>query len=522
MYDCCIKTVIIGNNASVTGVLAEVKPPEECSVSFIPFDEFDFNKNDPDSLCICTDMASFTGNRDKFAYSVLITDGTAFSDCFYDEKSEMWVIPENSGCADELIKTYFAALLRRIKLSFDYRRLLICHETAADDSPDLIWYKNLKGEHLLTNKAFCDSAEKTKEQVYKKGHYYIWDIPQEEYEQGDYVCIESEQVVIDAGKSCIFDEKVKTKSGMRQFVTTKSPLYDINGELFGTCGVARDVTDLHKIDSELRVVLESVPFGILLEDNNETLISANKSLEKYFPDIENYEGKNCSEWKNKVMGEAIKAGVNEFGVKYNGLPRILRFTKQPVNDIFGEIIGQVIVFQDMTAERIFQRQAVEHANTDFLTGLNNRRSLFAYLDKVKKNSAQISMITVDLDNFKKVNDTCGHKVGDDVLVQTAEILNSCFKTDFIARLGGDEFLVVITRGTTEAQLIEEAQRLVDKFEYNFKDKTEFAVMTVSAGISTGALPESGEYNVENLMYSSDCALYEAKKAGKSRCCFYKG
>lgn len=521
MYDCLIKTVITENNPALINILGAVQLPEECEVKFVSLDDLIADSKNPDSLCIFTDITDYAENKDKSAYSALISDGKEIPQCFDTEKTELWIIPENCGCPDELLKNLFSALIRRIKLNFDYRRLLICHTTAADDSPDLIWYKNMRGEHLLTNKSFCDTVGKTKEQVYKKGHYYIWDIPQEEYEQGDYVCLESEQVVIDAGKTCIFDEKVKTKTGMRQFVTAKSPLYDINGELFGTCGVARDVTDLHKINSELRVVLESVPFGIMLEDKNETLISANKSLKKYFPEIEQYENRNCSEWKSRIMGEAIAANVNEFGVKYNGLPRILRFTKESVNDIFGEIIGHVIIFQDMTAERLFQRQAVEHANTDFLTGLNNRRSLFAYFEKVKKSAEQMSMITVDLDNFKKVNDTCGHKTGDEVLVQTAEILNSCFKTDFISRLGGDEFLVVITRSVTEEQLIAEAQRLIDKFEYHFRDKQTLAVMTVSAGISTGLLPNGSEHNVENLMYSSDCALYEAKKAGKSRCCFYK-
>lgn len=521
MYDCLIKAVIVGSTPSLNEALHGVQPPAECRVSFVTFDEFDFSKNDPDSVCIFADMAAYAENKGKFAYYAVISDGKNIPDSFDSSAADLWVIPEGSSCAERLIGSYFSALIQKIKLNFDYRRLMICHTTAADDSPDLIWYKDLQGAHMLTNKAFCDTVGKTKEQIYKKGHYYIWDIPQEEYEQGDYVCLESEQVVIDAGKTCMFDEKVKTRNGMRQLVTAKSPLYDVNGELFGTCGVARDVTDLHKIDSELRVVLESVPFGIMLEDNDEALISANKSLKKYFPEVENYEGRNCSEWKAKVMGEAVDAGVNEFAVKYNGLPRILRFTKRPVTDIFGEIIGQVIIFQDMTAERLFQKQAVEHANTDFLTGLNNRRSLFAHLDKVKKTAAQLSMITVDLDNFKKVNDTCGHKMGDDVLVQTAEILNSCFKTDFISRLGGDEFLVVITRSATDSQLEQEAQRLVDSFEQRFRDKRELAVMTLSAGIATGALPDGGEHNAENLMYSSDSALYEAKKSGKSRCCFYK-
>lgn len=520
MYDCLIKAVIVGGESSLTDTLRGVQPPEECEVMFIPFDEFDFSVNEPDSVCIFADAGAYAENKDKFAFSAVFSDGKTIPDGFDGSKTDLWVIPENSSCADELVKSCFSALIRNIKLNFDYRRLLICHQTAADDSPDLIWYKDLRGAHMLTNKAFCDLVGKTKEQIYKKGHYYIWDIPQEEYEQGDYVCLESEEVVINAGKTCIFDEKIKTKSGMRQFVTAKSPLYDVNGQLFGTCGVARDVTDLHKINSEMRVVLESVPFGIMLEDNDGNLVSANKPLKKYFPEVEEYEGKNCAEWKLKVMGEAEQAGVNEFPVRYNGLPRILRFTRQSINDIFGEVIGQVIIFQDMTAERLFQKQAVEHANTDFLTGLNNRRSLFSHLDKAKKTAPQMSMITVDLDNFKKVNDTCGHKMGDSVLVQTAEILNSCFKTDFISRLGGDEFLVVITRSLTNTQLTEETQRLIDKFEHRFRDKRELAVMTLSAGISTGILPDGGEHNAEALMYSSDCALYEAKKSGKSRCCFY--
>jgi len=307
---------------------------------------------------------------------------------------------------------------------------------------------------------------------------------------------------------------------MRQFKTHKTPLYDTDGSLFGTCGIARDVTDLHKIISELTVIIESVPFGIMIEDNDETLISANSSLASYFPEIKNLEGKKCDKWKKRVMGEAEAAGVNEFAVRKNGLPRIVRFSKEVVRDIFGEIIGGVIIFNDVTAERIFQKQTLEHANTDFLTKLNNRRSLFVHLDKIKT-SPQLSMITVDLDNFKKINDSLGHAVGDDVLVETANILNECFSKDFIARLGGDEFLVVINRRTDRQILEKETHNLIDTFCQKYKNKDGFKLMTMSAGIATTFLPESGEHNPETLMYSSDCALYEAKKSGKSRYVFYE-
>lgn len=520
MYDCKINYAVTQSSPQLVALIDNINIPDECELCHIEIGSNEYSDVDPDSLLICTCAADYEKYRSSAAYFAIITDGKDIP-CISDENAELWVIPKDCSDPDTLMRGYLEAYIRKIKLSFDYRRLMICHETSADSSPDLIWYKDMRGAHLLTNKAFCDTVNKTKEQVYKKGHYYIWDIPQEEYEQGDYVCLESEEDVINAGKTCVFDEKVKTSVGMRQFVTAKSPLYDIDGRLFGTCGVARDVTDLHKINSEMKVVLESVPFGVMLEDNKGILISANGVLKSFFPDIAEYENKNCDEWKKKNLGEHFDYDADEFSVKYDGAMHILRFTKQCINDIFGEVIGHVIIFQDMTAERMLQQQALEHANTDFLTALNNRRSLFAYLDRVKSRTIQMSMITVDLDNFKKVNDICGHQMGDEVLVQTAEILNSCFKTDFIARLGGDEFLVVITRDASNEQLTSEAQRFIDSFEYRFRDKSDFAVMTVSAGISTARLTDGGVHNTEGLMYSSDCALYEAKKAGKSRCCFYK-
>lgn len=511
MYNCLIDVVTIGCDSSVLKILETAELPEDCEIRINNPD-----LKNPDMVYIFGSIQAYCAEKDGKKFAAVICDGGEIPEGCPD----LWVIPENSACKNELTKLYFLKLVEKIKDKFDYRIMKICLDTASDSVPDLVWYKNLKGAHLMVNDAFCGATEKTKEQIYKKGHYYIWDIPKEEYEQGDYVCLESEEIVIKAGKTCLFDEKVKTKSGMRQFKTYKSPLYDINGELFGTCGIARDVTDLHRINSELTVVLESVPFGIIMEDNDETLVGTNKALESYFPDVRDYEGKNCTEWKKRVMGEAEEAGVTEFAVRKNGLPRILKFSKEPIADIFGEIVGRVTIFQDMTAERIFQKKTLEHANTDFLTGLNNRRSLFVHLDKIKK-SKQIAMITIDLDNFKKVNDTCGHKMGDDVLVKTANLLTECFSEDFISRLGGDEFLVVVNREVSGTKLKAETQNFIDTFNKTFEEKPELAVMTVSAGLSMGTRPEDGEINTESLMYSSDSALYESKKGGKSRLSFYK-
>ena len=88
-------------------------------------------------------------------------------------------------------------------------------ESTINSIPDLVWFKDIRGVHLNVNDAFCHAVGKTKEDVIGRGHYYIWDLKQEEYEKGEYVCLETEEMVLKARKTCLFDEKVKSKHGLR-------------------------------------------------------------------------------------------------------------------------------------------------------------------------------------------------------------------------------------------------------------------------------------------------------------------
>lgn len=134
---------------------------------------------------------------------------------------------------------YMNRLFKAMKLEADYRKLKICFETAFDSLPEMTWFKDVRGSHLAVNKKFCEIVGKDKSQIYKRGHYYIWDITPEEYAEGEYVCMESEEVVMDARKTCVFEEEVKLPDGTtKQYMTYKSPLIDKDGTLFGTCGIA--------------------------------------------------------------------------------------------------------------------------------------------------------------------------------------------------------------------------------------------------------------------------------------------
>ena len=164
-----------------------------------------------------------------------------------DAADELWPLPLPAGYAEKR----FAALLSLIRGQRKAERNALFLDAVIDTSPDLIWFKDLEGRHLKVNEAFCAAVGKTKQQVEGRGHYYIWDIPPEEYANGEYVCLETEEIVLAKRKRCLFDEKVKCRQGMRQFKTYKAPLMDQDGTMIGTVGVAQDVTRLNKTTSML-------------------------------------------------------------------------------------------------------------------------------------------------------------------------------------------------------------------------------------------------------------------------------
>lgn len=162
------------------------------------------------------------------------TEQTAYS--FADE---VWHLP--------LSTSYISRRLQHLRHELWHKHqadtLQIYLDAVIDTSPSLVWFKDTRGAHLKVNQAFCDATGKTKAQIEGRGHYYIWDIQPEEYSQGEYICFESEEIVLAKRERCLFKEQVKCKQGLRHFNTYKAPLIDANGTLLGTVGVAQDVSD---------------------------------------------------------------------------------------------------------------------------------------------------------------------------------------------------------------------------------------------------------------------------------------
>ena len=132
---------------------------------------------------------------------------------------------------------------KRIKDAWQTSHFL---EETINHIPNLIWYKTKDGIHEKVNDSFCLTVNKTKAQVEGRGHAYIWDV-----DQDDPACIESERVVMSGRQTCVSEETVKAGGGTKQLTTYKSPLYDLDGSVMGTVGVAIDVTQERAYEQEI-------------------------------------------------------------------------------------------------------------------------------------------------------------------------------------------------------------------------------------------------------------------------------
>lgn len=182
----------------------------------------------------------------------------------------------------------------------------------------------------------------------------------------------------------------------------------------------------------------------------------------------------------------------------------------------------VISAQDISERQSWQKQLIYQANYDQLTGLYNRHymqshmhSVFARANRQKKKAALLFM---DIDNFKNINDSLGHDIGDKVLKQTAERLKELLReTDSPARTGGDEFTILI-EGLTEndhAEVV--ARKLVDLFKEPYIVKEKEIYTTASVGISV--YPDDSQ-SIDELMQYADIAMYQAKDDGRNRYRFF--
>ena len=218
--------------------------------------------------------------------------------------------------------------------------------------------------------------------------------------------------------------------------------------------------------------------------------------------------------QSKVVGLANHTLL----ISRNGDEHGIEDSAAPIRNEAGDLLGVVLVFHDVTEQRRLSGEMSYRASHDALTGLINRVEFEARLrrtlNKAHEERSQHALMYIDLDQFKLVNDACGHSVGDQLLQQVAKLMGEAVRArDTLARLGGDEFAVILEHCTTEqAQRV--AQQMCDRMDdFRFlHDGRRFRI-----GTSIGLVPVDTRWaNTAALMQAADTSCYAAKEAGRNR------
>ncbi len=206
----------------------------------------------------------------------------------------------------------------------------------------------------------------------------------------------------------------------------------------------------------------------------------------------------------------------------NGTKYWMHLSVSPIRDDDNQIIHFLGIGEDITEKKEQEKHILYQAHYDGLTGIPNR--LLA-IDRLKqairlcmRSECMAVLIFIDLDNFKKVNDTLGHDNGDILLIETARRLKSVVReSDTIARLGGDEFLIILSQVKDKTYIDRIADKIIKQFQKPICTKGSECTITASLGISI--FPDDG-IDAHKLMRSADLAMYQSKENGRNRYHFF--
>ena len=332
--------------------------------------------------------------------------------------------------------------------------------------------------------------------------------------------------------------RLKKKNGEIIFAEFSGNTSNINGELKTHC-VFKDITSQERIEKKLKlsdIVFENTNEAILITNNINKIISVNSAFTK----ITGYEeadiigknpkilksGKHDKKFYQKLWKDLLTTGQFKGEVwnrKKSGeiYPEWLNISV--VKDSSGNILNYVAIFSDITKMKKSNEKIEYLAHHDPLTNLPNRLLLKARLDQSinhTNNSQEVlALFFIDIDNFKIINDSYGHSIGDKIINLVASRLQKNLRpNDTISRIGGDEFIIVIENVNQVKNVEKIANKILDDFKEPIKLQEYLFDVTVSMGIS---LFPNNSLSAEDLIKHADTAMYSAKNAGRNQFQFYK-
>ena len=349
-----------------------------------------------------------------------------------------------------------------------------------------------------------------------------------------------------AGKTTMFESvhRMRHCNGEWRWVVSRAKARaDSSGRLKRLVGVEFDITErklyedaLFREKESAQITLQSIGDGVITTDahlNVEYLNPVaeeltgwllNDAQSRHIDDIfRGFHEETCEPLENPLSvasrrSRAIKSVRPTLLIKRDGHEMYVESTASPIRDGSGACSGGVLVFHDVSESRELNRKLSYHASHDILTGLVNRREFEARLERslrsARARETSYALCHIDVDQFKIINDSCGHSAGDALLGQVGTLLKTKIRwRDTLARLGGDEYAVLF-----ESCSLDEAMRMAEQLCDTIRNyKFVWEERTFRLGCSIGVVPLTGETeDVAALLSAADSACQAAKEAGRNR------
>jgi diguanylate cyclase (GGDEF)-like protein/PAS domain S-box-containing protein len=442
------------------------------------------------------------------------------------------------------------------------RKLL---STLLDNLPDRIYVKDTQGRKIISNSAdWRGAGVNTMEGVLGKSDFDIYPPELAEKFWAD------DKSILDSGIPLISHEEpgLDNRGNPVWVLTTKVPLLDGNGRIAGLVGIGRDITARKRAEEALNesrllfhLLIESLPQNIYAKDVDGRFVFANqhycatqgRSLDEIVgkTDFELHPPELAEKYRmddRQVIATGKPIELIEEHQPISGKKFFVQVIKTPLYDSKRQTAGTLGIFWDITERRQaeielqYMKESLNAANielqaalareqqlarTDSLTGVNNRRHLFDLAEHefniAMRHRLPLSVLMFDVDYFKKINDTFGHAIGDQVLQHIAEVVCATIRSsDVIGRYGGgDEFIVLLPQTSVQEALLLAKRIHTQVASLRVDTGRDPIIPTISIGMAQTILDTSQSDTVEKLFMRADQALYTAKQSGRNRTAIFQ-
>jgi diguanylate cyclase (GGDEF)-like protein/PAS domain S-box-containing protein len=397
-----------------------------------------------------------------------------------------------------------------------------------------IYTKDLNGFYTYVNQPVLDLFDKKFDEVigFDDGHFFDLELSKQ--------LNKNDQKVMLKGIAVENEETnyIKSLKETRIYKVVKKPLFDNDNNIIGMCGISTDITEEKALQVTvksqkqlLNAVLDNANAYIYMKDIDRTFQYVNSKVAELFGDsAENIIGKKDTDVLSievaehfhlsdqKVFETNEKQVIEETSEDESGELRHYISTKIPYQ-LEGGVPALIGFSTDVTELYTLKEEFKKQANTDSLTELYNRRYFTEHAERefyrAKRHLRIVSLISIDIDHFKNINDSYGHPAGDKVLISVAKCLIPCIRQeDILARIGGEEFSILLPETTLKsAKVVAERIRLNQSnlsIEGEWKGEIK---LTVSIGVTCIKFEDD---TFDDFFTRADKALYQAKALGRNQ------